>query len=331
MLNSALILLYFTVKALYEIITYPEVKKNLIHSLGSSNLSNKKSQKAETAYSYKTINDSVYTLAPTNCNYINHVHWTNTYPLSFVTNVESHKHLCVLKDLYGRNIQEQHHLSIQPIDMRCNSDHLPKVQYQNEMPKSSMDNSYPFVPPVTTSFFPYQYHQKPHSPQRYNISSGASTSTMRRNAMPLAQPVDVSYARKYMDQKQQTSCRYPQYKTHYPTNNDHLQWKPPRSYAPSFQTQAQSLSFIDIPIHSPTYNIKIPPLRIPITAITPQTHSVSPSSSHFNKPSPPIPYFNKNNFKNYYSSNSRYDYPSQSSNIMKNLLQMEPKSRFVWS
>lgn len=254
------------------------------------------------------------------------MHWTNTYPLSFVTNVESHKHLCVLKDLYSRNVQEKHFLNCQPIDMRCNTDHLPKIQYQNEMPKSSMENSYPFIPPATTSFFPYQ---PPPSPQRYNISSMASTSSMRRNTMSLAQPVDVSYARKYMDQKLQ-AWPHPQYKTHYPTSNDHqLLWKPPPRT--SYQTHGQSHSFIDIPIHSPTYNIKIPPLRIPITAITPHNHTVSPSP-YFNKHQSVAHYNKNNNYKNYYSGGSNRDnYPSQSSNIMKNLLQMEPKSRFVWS
>lgn len=323
------------------------MKKNLIKSLGSTCLiPNKKSQKSETPYSYRTINDSVFTLAPTNCNYINHVHWTNTYPLSFVTSVDSHKHLCVLKELYGRQIKEQHIVSQQPIDMRCNTDFLPKHQYQHDLPKSTntnMDNSYPYVPPVTTSFFPYDYsHNQTHSSQRYGQSSGLH---MRRTSMPFAQPVDVSYVRKYMDQKQNShSSRYVHpYKPHYTSNNNNNNdyWKSSRSYGttssqPPFN---QSLSFIDIPIHSPTYNIKIPPLRIPITAITPQTHqNLSPSSPT------QLPYYNNNySNKNYQSSSSSMPcynnyfsnysggYATQSSSIMKSLLTMEPKSRFVWS
>lgn len=313
---------------MYEIITYPEVKKNLAQSFGPSTVSSKKTQKAETPYSYRTINESVFTLAPTNCNYINHVHWTNSYPLSFVTNVESHKDLCVLKDLYSSNVRENHLACHQPIDMRCNEDHLPKIQYQSEMSEYSLEKSYPFIPPVTTSFFPYQYQH--YSAQRYNIPSMTNTSTVRRNILPLSQPVDVSFARKYMDKKQQPSYRYPmEYKTNYSTNNDKFLWKPPQ---PTFQTQTQSHSFIDIPIHSPTYNIKIPPLRIPITAIAPHTsHSHSALSAPLYNKHQSIPYYNRNNYKNFYPSSNGYEYPSQSTNIMKNLLQMEPKSRFVWS
>uniref|UniRef100_A0A336LTV1 CSON004699 protein n=1 Tax=Culicoides sonorensis TaxID=179676 RepID=A0A336LTV1_CULSO len=396
------------VKTLYGIITYPEVKKNLINAFGSQTIPNKKGQKTESPYSYKTINDSVYTLAPTNCNYINHVHWTNTYPLSFVTNDESHKHLCVLKELYAKDLHEDYQISHQPIEMRCNAEYLPKSKnHQSEMPKTTMENSYPYIPPITTSYFPYNYNESQSSTsslQRHSISTFSSssyscggTSTVRRNTMPLAQPVNVSYARKYMDQqqyhhsnsKQQNYASYQghnrygyqtnhHYKQQYGTSNKHSSRHHHHRQSTSYQTNTQpqqSLSFIDIPIHTPGYNIKIPPLRIPITAIAPQLQQqqqpappqnacVSPSSYDYSysynsnnrysdlAPIAPVspPYHssyhnfnsNTNNYNNYNNYNlnhnnyhhptpNRYQYSAQSPNIMKNLLQMEPKSRFVWS
>ncbi|XP_063708876.1 uncharacterized protein LOC134837432 [Culicoides brevitarsis] len=306
------------VKTLYEIITYPEVKKNLKYDpMRSSPISARKPQKSETPYSYKTIDESVFTLAPTNCNYINHVHWTNSYPLSYETNAQSHRHLCVLKDLYRRGVLEKHIPSEQPVDMRCNYDHLPK-------PKEKTPQ---YIPPTPVQYHPYQpharhqYHQHhqevPH--QRYN--SYHQHSHHHHHSRRSSYSHDVSYTRQFYEQKQQSSCRYPQ-------------WKPPKSVfpPPTPPVSSQSHSFIDIPIYSPAYNIKIPPLRIPIAAIAPTT-----AVANTYKP-PAYPSYGSYN-RNFY--HERRSYPETYSNyapstsaspsIMRNLLQMEPKSRFVWS
>lgn len=347
-------------KTLYETITYPEVKQRISSQILNSPIQSS-SPKSEINYAYKTLNDSIYTLAPTNCNYINHVHWTNTYPVHFLTHKNSHKYLCVLKDMYRKIIDQPIIQSLQPIEMRCNEDHLPK---RHDSHKSRFQSLLPrLTSPGTT-----RHSQRVISPQQRHHKPNAH-----------AQPVNVAYARQYMEQQ---PPNYSHQNISYHGTNPYKMpatfeplWKPRRRYnhlppqlkmPPQRQPKdlsmnssrtSQSSSFIDIPIHSPTYNIKIPPLRIPITQLTSSTittpsPSTSSSSRYKTQPhhysSPYFPNYNNNTHINSHttptSSNVYYDflghqrqkryheqYPLPATSSLKSLLQMEPKSRYAWS
>lgn len=342
-------------KTLYDTITFPEVK---VLKYTSNTEMKKPSTLNDIEFKSKKIGESAYTMPPTNCNYINHVHWTMTYPMAFQTQRNSHKYMCVLRELYQKKMTHQVDTLLTPLDMRCDSSKLPqtdvlKMSRLMNSPRSPratssstaanshlspaipltvpqpltipvskttpaaerFDNLYKHAYRTTQPSFNYnesgqcasrqyqrhnhhhsQQQQSPHQ-QHLNLNSnrryyGQQPTAPHMNSnhrsscynqemqVGVAQPVNVAYARRYMEMKPPTDYSRPRpQKYRMPPNLEKL-WNTTKLYTEATKSKNMPMrlcssnsnssknSFIDIPIRSPTFNLDLPPIRIPINQFT---------------------------------------------------------------
>lgn len=305
-----------TTKMLYNTITFPEVRSLRPSESGETK---KAKQVEDVEFKCNRIGKTLYTLAPTNCNYINHVHWTNTYPMAFLTKKNSHKYLCGLRELYQKKPAQRLDPALLPIDMRCDMKKLPQpdVSKLNQLLSPSTYSRapvnipavipQPLIAPVSrttpaaakfdnlyknayysTSYMnqtPHQHYNQPNqSTSAYVDSSYQSHSHRSLNPpnyqLPVAQPVDVAYARRYLET--QPNPGYRRYGHRYKmTPNLEKLWNTTQHYTdsyrpPSMSSKSVNSSFIDIPIRSPTFNLDLPPIRIPIKQFTKGTKGTLP-------------------------------------------------------